>query len=185
MSLQFAILTALAERQSTGIELTRRFDKSFGYFWTATHQQIYRELDRLSSSGWVEVTTPPDRPGRGQPKKFAITTDGIGALKEWLGNIDEPAPVRESIAIRLRAAAAVGDIDGVRAAVAHHLEVHEQNLRTYRDIDARDFANPDTETDILHHLVLRQGLRTEQMWVDWCREVLSALDRLVARRHRD
>ena len=85
----------------------------------------------------------------------------------------------------LGAAAAVGDIDGVRAAVAHHLEVHEQNLRTYRDIDARDFANPDTETDILHHLVLRQGLRTEQMWVDWCREVLSALDRLVARRHRD
>ncbi|MUL49865.1 PadR family transcriptional regulator [Mycobacterium sp. CBMA293] len=182
MSLQFAILTALAERQSTGIELTRRFDRSFGYFWTATHQQIYRELDRLSSCGWVEATTPPDRPGRGQPKRFAITTDGISALQDWLHGIDEPAPVRESIAIRLRAAAVVGDIAGVRAAVTRHLEVHEQNLATYRDIDARDFSAPETETDILRHLMLKQGLRSEQMWADWCREVLSTIDRLPSRR---
>ena len=44
MSLRSAILTALMERPSSGKELTRRFDLSFGYFWHATHQQIYREL---------------------------------------------------------------------------------------------------------------------------------------------
>ena len=50
MSLKFAILTSLTERSGSGIELARRFDKSIGYFWPATHQQIYRELDRLDRS---------------------------------------------------------------------------------------------------------------------------------------
>lgn len=51
MSLPHAILTALLEKPSSGLELTRRFDKSIGYFWSATHQQIYRELGRLEREG--------------------------------------------------------------------------------------------------------------------------------------
>ena len=47
MSLPHAILTALLEKPSSGLELARRFDKSIGYFWSATHQQIYRELAKL------------------------------------------------------------------------------------------------------------------------------------------
>lgn len=47
MSLPHAILTALLEKPSSGLELTRRFDRSIGYFWSATHQQIYRELGKL------------------------------------------------------------------------------------------------------------------------------------------
>ena len=51
MSLPHAILTALLEKPSSGLELTRRFDRSIGYFWSATHQQIYRELGKLEAEG--------------------------------------------------------------------------------------------------------------------------------------
>ena len=44
MSLSYVLLTSLLEKPSTGIELARRFDRSMGFFWHATHQQIYREL---------------------------------------------------------------------------------------------------------------------------------------------
>ncbi|MEN9435698.1 MAG: hypothetical protein RIR09_353, partial [Pseudomonadota bacterium] len=47
MSLAHAVLTSLIEKSSSGFELARRFDKSIGYFWHATHQQIYRELARM------------------------------------------------------------------------------------------------------------------------------------------
>ena len=47
MSLPHALLTSLAERPGSGSELAGRFDRSIGYFWQATHQQIYRELARL------------------------------------------------------------------------------------------------------------------------------------------
>ncbi|MFX4748000.1 hypothetical protein ABTB74_18915, partial [Acinetobacter baumannii] len=45
MSLPHVLLTSLLERPSTGFELARRFDRSMGFFWNATHQQIYRELN--------------------------------------------------------------------------------------------------------------------------------------------
>jgi hypothetical protein len=43
MSLPHALLTALVEHPCSGSELAERFDRSIGYFWNATHQQIYRE----------------------------------------------------------------------------------------------------------------------------------------------
>ena len=55
MSLAHAILTALLERPSSGLELARRFDKSIGHFWQATHQQIYRELGRLERDGEIRA----------------------------------------------------------------------------------------------------------------------------------
>ena len=44
MALTHAILVALSEQSGSGYELARRFDRSIGYFWSATHQQIYRTL---------------------------------------------------------------------------------------------------------------------------------------------
>lgn len=55
MSLPHAILTALLEKPSSGLELTRRFDRSIGYFWSSTHQQIYRELGKLEQAGRIRA----------------------------------------------------------------------------------------------------------------------------------
>ena len=63
MSLPHAILTALLEKPSSGLELTRRFDRSIGYFWSATHQQIYRELGRLEAEGHIRAL-PTEQPAR-------------------------------------------------------------------------------------------------------------------------
>ena len=54
MSLPHALLTALTEHPGSGSDLAGRFDRSIGYFWQATHQQIYRELARLEAAGWIE-----------------------------------------------------------------------------------------------------------------------------------
>ncbi|MGE0217307.1 PadR family transcriptional regulator [Mycolicibacterium sp.] len=182
MALQFAILTALTERQSTGLELARRFDRAFGYFWSATHQQIYRELDRLRSRGLVVEVSSAEPPARGQPKRFAITAEGTAALREWIAQTDEPVQLRDALAIRVRAAAAVGDPEQIRDVVTHHLEVHEQTYGTYREIEARDFSVVDTDSDMLRYLVLKAGVAVERAWADWCREVLDTLDEMKARR---
>ncbi|MCW2652575.1 MAG: hypothetical protein QOE41_882 [Mycobacterium sp.] len=176
MALRFAILTALTERASTGFELARRFDRAFGYFWSASHQQIYRELERLHTNGLVTEAPRPAVSGRGQPKEFSITSAGTAALRAWVSQVDEPTPPREAIIVKIRAAAAVGDLEGIRAVVAHHLEVHEKTYATYREIEARDFSVIDNEADALKHLVLKGGLRIERAWADWCLEAIEALD---------
>ncbi|MGH3947803.1 MAG: PadR family transcriptional regulator, partial [Pseudonocardiaceae bacterium] len=53
MALEHAILVSLTERSGSGYELAKRFDKSIGFFWGATHQQIYRVLKRMDEAGWV------------------------------------------------------------------------------------------------------------------------------------
>ena len=56
MSLAHVLLTSLIEKPSTGSELARRFDRSMGFFWNATHQQIYRELSGMQKKhGFLQL----------------------------------------------------------------------------------------------------------------------------------
>jgi len=57
MALAHAILVSPCEQEGSGYELARRFDRSIGYFWAATHQQIYRTLRTMQDDGWA--TRPP------------------------------------------------------------------------------------------------------------------------------
>lgn len=67
MALEHAILVSLLEKPGSGYELARRFERSIGYFWTATHQQIYRVLKRMEGDGLLDVRDVPQerRPTRG------------------------------------------------------------------------------------------------------------------------
>ncbi|MBT2906481.1 PadR family transcriptional regulator, partial [Streptomyces sp. McG8] len=82
MSLPHAILTALLEKPSSGLELTRRFDRSIGYFWSATHQQIYRELGKLEAEGLIRAL-PSEQPARGQKKAYEVLPAGREELARW------------------------------------------------------------------------------------------------------
>src|SRR6188508_3620717 len=103
MALEHAILVALAESPGSGYELTRRFDRSIGYFWTATHQQIYRVLGRMESDGWVVSVTAPHAGGPGR-RVYDVTDAGREELRRWLAEPLERESHRSDLAVRLRAA---------------------------------------------------------------------------------
>ncbi|MEV8366837.1 PadR family transcriptional regulator [Streptomyces niveus] len=196
MSLPHAILTALLERPSSGLELARRFDRSIGYFWSATHQQIYRELGRLERSGCIRALAS-ERPARGRKKEYEVLPPGRAELTGWVSGREDPKPVRDPLLLRMRAAAVVGT-DGLPDELRRHLALHERQLADYADIEARDFSGgpgtaagtttgpaaettpekpPErteapTEADRLRHLVLRAGMDLERLWVDWLTEAL-------------
>lgn len=180
MSLKNAILTSLTEREGSGIELARRFDKSIGYFWPATHQQIYRELDRLASDELIRELPPEGPPRRGQPRRFAVTDGGRAQLEEWIGADDEPEPMRSTLAVRVRAAAVTGRTDELRHALEHHRGRRRELLDKYLAIEERDFSSVDPADmrGVLQHRVLTLGIEGERCWLAWCDETLDALDEL-------
>ena len=90
MSLPHALLTALIERPSSGSDLAARFDRSIGYFWNATHQQIYRELARLETAGLIESL--PEQSGRGRKRAYRILEPGRAELERWVSE-GEAAPL--------------------------------------------------------------------------------------------
>ena len=53
MSLKYVVLSLLNRQPQTGYEIVRSFDSSVGYFWQASHQQVYRELSALADSRQV------------------------------------------------------------------------------------------------------------------------------------
>lgn len=172
MSLPHAILTALLEKPSSGLELTRRFDKSIGYFWSATHQQIYRELGKLEAEGLIR-TLPTHAPARGQKKSYEVLPAGRAELARWTAAGQDPKPLRDTLLLRLRAAAVVGTA-GLETDLRRHLDLHRRQLAEYREIEKRDFPpDRDTPEDRLRHLVLRAGIDLETFWTQWLAHALA------------
>ncbi len=177
MSLPHAILTALLEKPSSGLELTRRFDRSIGYFWSATHQQIYRELGRLEAEGFIRAL-PSRQPVRGQKKSYEVLPAGRAELARWTAASQDPKPHRDAMLLRLRAAAVVGT-DGIEDDLRRHLELHQRQLAEYQDIELRDFPpGRDDPEDRLRHLVLRAGIDLETFWARWLEHALAELAEL-------
>ncbi|MFE4964646.1 PadR family transcriptional regulator [Streptomyces sp. NPDC056660] len=177
MSLPHAILTALLEKPSSGLELTRRFDRSIGYFWSATHQQIYRELAKLEAEGYIR-TLPAEQPARGQKKSYEVLPAGRAELARWTAASQDPKPQRDVLLLRLRAAAVVGT-DGLEADLRRHLELHQRQLAEYEEIQRRDFPpGRDAPEDRLRHLVLRAGIDLESFWTQWLGQALREFGEL-------
>lgn len=177
MSLPHALLTALIERPCSGLELARRFDRSIGYFWHATHQQIYRELGRLESAEWVE-SLPPES-GRGRKKVYRALPAGRAELTRWVGESQDPKPMRDELMLRLRAEAIVGPT-GVRDDIARRLEMHRAQLALYLQYEQRDFPGGGaTREQQIQHLVLKAGIMMESMWVEWSEDAMKVLSQPV------
>ncbi|WP_079047178.1 PadR family transcriptional regulator [Streptomyces changanensis] len=187
MALDHAILVSLLEQPGSGYELARRFDRSIGHFWTATHQQIYRVLKRMEGDGWVDVRDVPQQ-GRPDKKEYSVAAAGRAALSAWLREPVEPESLRHDLAVRIRGAA-FDDPAALVREVERHRRAHADRLAHYLAGEARDFPPPDTAAPDgaapdagreLQHVVLRGGIAYERMTIAWLDDVLATLRRLTA-----
>jgi len=72
----------------TGYELTKEFNESIAFFWHATSQQIYKELDTMEKSGWLasERIMQSEKPNK---RVYSITAKGKEALLDWLSKPED------------------------------------------------------------------------------------------------
>jgi DNA-binding PadR family transcriptional regulator len=181
VALPHAILVSLSEQSGSGYEVTRRFDRSIGFFWSATHQQIYRTLRVMEDHGWVQAT-PVVQQGRPDKKVYTVADAGRAELSRWIA---EPMTGRGSsltdnrtrdLAVKIRAAA-FGDVEALHDQVVALRAERAELLDTYRGFEKRQFPDPGAlRGTVLHqYLVLRGGIRAEESAVDWLDEVAAGL----------
>lgn len=188
MALEHAILVSLLEKPGSGYELARRFERSIGYFWTATHQQIYRVLKRMENDGWVAARDVPQQ-GRPDKREYSVADLGRAALSSWLREPTEPESVRHDLAVKIRGAA-FDDPAALVTEARRHRAAHEERLARYLVGEERDFTGADaraagatgttgtTEAEReLQHAVLRGGIAYERMMLGWLDDVLATLAR--------
>ena len=186
MSLNHALLSALAEMPGTGGELVKRFDQTYGHFWASTHQQIYRELKKLEADGWVSASPSDKKTGS---VVYTLRPAGRKALVAWAHESGSHAVTRDPFMVRLRAMANVDDADP-EAALLQARTRHLARLQHYEALHRKHFGPvgtpladapgaPLSRAKLLRQLVLDAGLRRERSQIDWCDASLQALRALA------
>ena len=175
MSLAHALMTSLLEKSSSGYDLARRFDKSIGFFWHATHQQIYRELARMEKAGWIASEAAPDG-GKTRKRIYQVLQAGRQELQRWAREPTAPTDTRDELMVRLRADAVLGPL-GLDIEIERRMHVHRAQLAAYRAIEQRDFPADKTLTREaqIQHMILKTGIMYEDGWARWCEDTLKVL----------
>lgn len=179
MALRHAVLAALLEGEASGYELSKRFDVSTANFWSATPQQLYRELERLEADGLLDarVVEQQRRPNK---RVFTLTQAGRDELHEFTTQPARPTAIRDELLVKLHAVDA-GDPDAVTAALAERLEQARGKLALYDRLRDRmlDGLSEDeylsSSDRIGPYLTLMRGRSFEQENIRWGETVLATL----------
>jgi DNA-binding PadR family transcriptional regulator len=175
MALSHAILAVLANRSCSGYDLAKQFDGSVGFFWHATHQQIYRELTKLEESGWVdlEVMRQDGKPDR---KCYSINPAGTAHLREWIAQPAALQSTKDELLIKLFVGHLVPSETLIQL-LQQQRSLHAENLATYHTIEREGFADPANLSMALRcqYLTLRAGIHYETGWLAWFDEAIGQL----------
>ncbi len=190
MALSHALLAALLEGEASGYQLSKRFDVSVANFWSATPQQLYRELERLEQGGLVKARLVEQR-RRPNKRVFTLTALGRRELAEFTAQPPRPTALRDDLAVKLQAVD-VGDADAVREALATRLRYARAKLELYERLH-EDLLASRSEDEFLRdaprigpYLNLMGGRAYEQLNIRWCETVLEILEaRATKRRGHD
>ena len=175
MALGHAIMTALLEDDLSGYELARDFETSLGFFWQASHQQIYQELRKLSDKHWLskrEVTQ------RGKPNKivYGMTKAGREALGEWVFGGTRTQAAKDDLLVKLynldsgNAGHLAGEITARREEMMRRLYLYEKIRRRHYGVPE---LLPTRRKGV--YLALALGIHQGEQFLAWCDEALDLL----------
>jgi DNA-binding PadR family transcriptional regulator len=176
MALSHAILAVLNDCPCSGYDLAKKFDGSVGFFWNATHQQIYRELTKLEEQSQIDaqLVYQEHRPDK---KIYTLTSKGEEYLRTWIETPTTVSPLKDELLVKIFAGAIVSP-QTIVAELKHHRVQHLESLHTYQAISTQYFADRSQLSDAgrYQYLTLRKGIRLETEWLEWCQEAIELLE---------
>ncbi|MGC1527283.1 MAG: PadR family transcriptional regulator [Phormidesmis sp.] len=178
MSLSYAILAALFNQPCSGYDLVKSFNKSVEYFWSASHQQIYKALAKLEEEGDVsaEKIEQENRPNK---KLYTVTESGRQNLQQWIAQTEEIVPVKSNLLVKLSIGHMV-PTETLLTTLTTYYQQHREKLKSYRAV-AKQYAQvPQLSRESqFQYLALRAGIRQQLAWVAWCEEAMGFLGQPV------
>lgn len=191
MSLRYALLGFISTEPASGFDLAREFGESMGWFWYASHSQIYPELRRLEDDGLVTSTEVAGNPGK-QKRIYEITSLGEAELQSWLEQPTEYAPMRDVERVKLVFLDGA-PVEVIRRHLADHRKHHEDLLAIYtqqlRELHRGVFprlvkrlaSRPKSNRDLitgLKILAMRGNIARARTEIAWAEDALSWLEEI-------
>jgi len=160
MALSEAILVCLTERPMSGYDLAKNFDASIGFFWRASHQQIYRELGKLREKGHVKSEEISQS---GKPNRIVhtITPKGRNALMTWSSKPCKQPSIKDELLVKFYGIDGI-DIGAFIEQLQLRMEQHQTKLSKYHRIKTRHFDGKDLSLNQKGKLIaLELGIEQE------------------------
>lgn len=179
MSLPHVILTVLSTRDATGYDITKEFSSSIGYFWKASHQQVYRELNKMGQHALVTCVLEPQE-GKPDRKVYSITDSGRATLAAWFDQPTAHPTVRDEFSAKLMACS-VQDATAYREQLVGLIADSKKLVALYKEIEADYYAVPTAldKHQRLERLTLRRNIFMRSAWIEWAEEVFSELNEIA------
>lgn len=170
MSLKHAILAMLEIKVGTGYDIVGRFKESIGCFWSASHQQVYKELSELARNEWVSYQEVVQQ---GKPAKiYQVTESGRDELNRWLMSSSKPGNYKDPFLVKVYAGAHM-PAEKLMQDLSAKIAEHRITLAEYQALDSALRSMPPLKYEKFRfpHATLRFGLRIEQAWLEWALEL--------------
>ena len=175
MALAHAIMTALIEDDLSGYELSRDFENSLGFFWSASHQQIYQELRKLAEKGWLNKREVNQS---GKPNKivYGLTAAGREALQKWVFSTTRTQAGKDELLVKLYNLDPT-NVNHLATEISGRRDDMMKLLYLYEKIRRRHYADaaslPARRKGV--YLALAFGISQGEHFLAWCDQALELL----------
>jgi DNA-binding PadR family transcriptional regulator len=168
----YAVLGLLTYGERSGYDLAKLVEESIGFFFTPAKSQIYAELKRLVSLGYAtEREVEQDR--RPDKRVYAVTDEGMAALRGWLERPDVPPDeVRSPFMVKLffghhmDREALLSQLKEMRQHAQEELEHLQLIERTIKDEDGLFYP----------YLTLKCGLTYARAQIRWADQTIREVE---------
>lgn len=181
MALAHIIMTGLLDKNQTGYELAKSFDTSLGFFWQASHQQIYSELRKLEQKGWL---TSEQVLQQGKPNKvvYELTDKGQIELENWVDASTKKSTTKDELLAKLYN---LNDknVGSLIRAITERRDNMLKSQALYEKIRSRNYPDPKKLpiNKLGVYLALKSGIENVEIGICWCNEALVLLANIEER----
>ena len=175
VSLKHAIMVLLETEAGSGYDLLKRFKQRLGFFWQASHQQIYQQLKVMHQAGLIACTLEAQQ-GKPDRKIYTMTDMGHKELLIWLNEACKPQKINDSLLVKLYGGHLLDNAVLIEE-MKQHKEQHNKALHIMLEIEQQyqTLDNNERKDLVLPFLTLRRGILGEQAWLAWAEEVEAFL----------
>jgi PadR family transcriptional regulator AphA len=176
MSLKHAILVLLESERSSGYDIVKSFNRAMGYFWNASHQQVYQELKKMTDEGWVTFDVEAQTGNRPDKKRYASTKQGKQELQSWLNKTAKHPKINDALLIKIYAGE-LNDMDALKQEIDDQYAHYSEMLNSFLSIEQVYMANDDEGKAKwkMPYLTLKRGIYGLEAWIKWADEVKKEL----------
>lgn len=171
MALAHTILSLLTYETASGYDISKKFSRTYGVIWQASHQQVYRELNNLEKQGDITFSLAYQQ-GKPDRKIYRITQQGRENLKQWLATTSLADTIwRDEFLSRLLAAQKEQP-DRLIATILERIAYHQKNIANLTALMQELELQQRTDYDNLLLLYIKKHLRQEQLNLEWTEQDL-------------